>query len=181
VATKTHTTAVVLIPPEQVWEPIQVIRRRHDRQCRRWMPHVTLLYPFRPREQFDDVAGALAQACRPLEPFQVELAEIRCFKRRRDCVLWLAPEPAEALRRLQEAVWRAAPDCDEVRAFENGFTPHLSIGQAGRDQVGELMAGLQRDWRPLRFRAAEVSLIYRGQPPDDVFRVDRPIPLGRRQ
>jgi hypothetical protein len=42
---------LVIIPPEAVWEPIQAIRRRHDRKLRRWMPHITLLYPFRPRSE----------------------------------------------------------------------------------------------------------------------------------
>ena len=39
---KTHQSAVVLIPPREVWAPIQAIRREHDRHLRRWMPHVTL-------------------------------------------------------------------------------------------------------------------------------------------
>jgi hypothetical protein len=44
----THHTVIAVVPPEQVWGPIQDIRRRHDRQhIRRWMPHVNLLYPFR--------------------------------------------------------------------------------------------------------------------------------------
>jgi len=43
---KTYTTAVVLIPPEDVWEPIQKLRRVYDRHFDRWMPHLTLLYPF---------------------------------------------------------------------------------------------------------------------------------------
>ena len=47
---KTHTTAVVLIPPEEVWEPIQALRRAHDRNFDRWMPHITLLYPFAERD-----------------------------------------------------------------------------------------------------------------------------------
>src|SRR5262249_27220192 len=45
----THTTAVVVIPPADAWPPIQALRERYDRQFRRWMPHITLLYPFRPR------------------------------------------------------------------------------------------------------------------------------------
>jgi 2'-5' RNA ligase len=176
--TKTHTTAIVLIPPEQLWPPIQEIRRRHDRQIRRWMPHVTLLYPFRPRAQFGELDGPLRRACGPVEPFEVELAEIRCFRRRHDCVMWLAPEPAEVIRALQEALWKVVPDCDDVRAFKDGFTPHLSVGQAGRRELDDLMAGLQSRWRPVRFRAGEVSLIHRGRPPDDVFAVDRKITLG---
>ena len=177
-AEKTNMTAVVLIPPEEVWEPIQAIRRRHDRQVRRWMPHVTLLYPFRPREQFDAVAGALADAGRTVEPFDVRLAEFRSFKRRNSCVVWLAPEPGEAVAALQEALWRAVPDCDDVRRFAGGFTPHLSVGQASRAELAGLLDGLRCDWRPIRFRAERVSLLYRGRPPDDVFRVDRHVGLG---
>ena len=40
----THTTAVVVIPPDDAWPPIQALRQRYDRQFRRWMPHITLLY-----------------------------------------------------------------------------------------------------------------------------------------
>ena len=54
-AKKTHKTAVVIIPPEDVWDPIQKIREKYDRQFRRWMPHITLIYPFRPFEEFERV------------------------------------------------------------------------------------------------------------------------------
>jgi hypothetical protein len=49
---KTPNTAVVLIPPQELWEPIQAIRRVHDLHVERWMPHVTLLFPFAPAERF---------------------------------------------------------------------------------------------------------------------------------
>jgi len=45
-AAKSHRTAIAAIPPPECWEPIQAIRRVHDRQIGRWMPHVNLLYPF---------------------------------------------------------------------------------------------------------------------------------------
>ena len=52
---RSNYAAVVLIPPLEVWEPVQAIRRAHDRQYHRWMPHVTLVYPFRPRRLFEEV------------------------------------------------------------------------------------------------------------------------------
>ena len=59
---KTYTTAVVLIPSEEIQPPIQAIRRVHDRNFERWMPHITLLYPFAPQRNFQDVIPALAKA-----------------------------------------------------------------------------------------------------------------------
>ena len=34
--------------PPEVWEPIQAIRRMHDRQIGRWMLRINLPYPFVP-------------------------------------------------------------------------------------------------------------------------------------
>lgn len=177
---KTHKTAVALIPPEEIWEPIQGIRRVHDRHLRRWMPHITLIYPFRPRLAFASIAQDLASACDKVQPFRLKLARFDCFRHSRGSyTLWLVPEPAEAVIRLQETLWDVVPDCDEVRRFAHGFTPHLSVGQVtGEQQKRELMMRLEAQWQPLEFIVREVNLISRGEPPDDVFRVDRAIRLG---
>ena len=177
---KTHKTAVVVIPPEAAWPPIQAIREQHDRGFRRWMPHVTLLYPFRPRPEFEAAAGRLAQACEGMLPFEVTLATFHVFEHGRESyILWLAPEPAEALLRLQTAMWQAFPDCDEVRQHAGGFTPHLSVGQVrSREKMEQLVSDWQRSWTPVRFQVAAVSLIWRDDPPDDVFRLGRAVRLG---
>ncbi|MHC4696649.1 MAG: 2'-5' RNA ligase family protein [Planctomycetota bacterium] len=177
---KTHKTAVVLIPPEECWEPIQAIRREHDRQVGRWMPHVTLLYPFRPREQFTVLEDRLRSVCTQIEPFEVRLGEFHHFHHSRGrYTLWLGPEPSDTLVSLQAAVESIVPDCNEVSRHANGFTPHLSVGQVtGHDMMAGLKASLEGSWRPLSFRAHRISVIWRGDPPDDVFRVDRSIDLG---
>ena len=178
---KTPKTAVVLIPPEECWEPIQAIRRVHDRHVRRWMPHVTLIYPFRPHEEFDHVESLLREACRRIKPFEVRLAEFRHFQHGRGgCTLYLAPTPARNLAELQAALESAVPDCNDVSRHSNGFTPHLSVGQVrGSDARVALAAELAASWSPLSFMARRVSLIWRNDRPDDVFRVDRTIALGK--
>jgi 2'-5' RNA ligase len=179
VGTKTHKTAVVIIPPDEVWPPIQAIRRKHDRQFRRWMPHITLIYPFRRRQQFDALVGPFSRVCTGIAPFEVELARFATFRHRSGHTLWLAPEPPDALAQLQTALWRVVPECDEVRRHSGGFTPHLSVGQARGDQrASALLANLQSAWIPLCFRVTEVSLIWRDDPPDDMFQVWQSIPLG---
>jgi hypothetical protein len=37
---KSHLTAIAVIPPEEVWGPIQAIREAHDRQVWRWPSHI---------------------------------------------------------------------------------------------------------------------------------------------
>ena len=177
--TRTHKTAVVLIPPQGAWPPVQAIRRVHDQHVKRWMPHITLLYPFRPRREFDVLAEQFAQTCSRISPFEIEMATLRWFRHRSSYSLWLAPEPKEALVHLQAALRRVVPDCDEVRRHAGGFTPHLSVGQVrGQGALRRLLGELQSSWTPIRFRASEVSLIWRNDPPDDVFRVGQSVKLG---
>jgi 2'-5' RNA ligase len=174
----THHTAVAIVPPEDVWEPVQAIRRLHDRQIHRWMPHINLLYPFRPRADFPSVLPALADACAAVEPFTLTLAEFRFFRHgsgRR--TLWLAPEPAEQLRRLQATMQAAVPDCDDLSRFPAGFTPHLSLGQfTTAGACVQVRKQLQARWVPLAFVVKEVSLLARRA--DSPFAVERTLPLG---
>ena len=177
-ASRTPTSALVWIPPESVWEPIQAIRRKYDRHLKRWMPHITLLYPFRPRGRFDEVEPQMREACSRIAPFEVEFREVRSFEHNpQSFTMWLAPEPDEPFRALMKAVLSAAPDCDDVERYPGGFTPHLSVGQSHDPQ--ELMGRLdlvREAWSPLKLKVTEVSLIARlGENP---FFVDRVIPLG---
>jgi 2'-5' RNA ligase len=179
---KTFTTAVVLIPPSEAQPAIQAIRQVHDRHFKRWMPHITLLYPFRPRHEFDRLGQRFSAVCGEIEPLQVTLAELRWFRHRRDSyTLWLAPQPKDALVRLQAVLERVVPDCDDVARHRDGFTPHLSVGQVhGEQRMLALKQGLQAAWQPITFTAREVNLIWRGEPPDDVFRIGQTVRLAGR-
>jgi len=174
----THLTAVAAVPPEAVWGPIQNIRRQYDRQFRRWMPHVNLLYPFRPRPDFPPAVEGLGAACRGVGPFEVTLAEFRFFRHGSGrCTLWLAPEPAEEVGRLQAALQGAFPDCDDLGRFPAGYTPHLSVGQfPTAADCRRVQAELQAAWRPVVFTLAEVALLAREA--ESPFAIERRIPLG---
>jgi 2'-5' RNA ligase len=177
---KTHTTAVVLIPPPEIWIPIQAIRRVHDRHVTRWMPHITLLYPFRPHHEFDRLAERFSAVCTAIRRFRLVLTEVHYFRHRRDSyTLWLVPEPKEALVHLQALLETVVPECNDVSRPQGGFTPHLSVGQVrGELQMLDLKEALQTSWQPLAFTAGEISLIWRGEPPDDVFRIGKTVRLG---
>jgi RNA 2',3'-cyclic 3'-phosphodiesterase len=174
---KTHRSALAVVPPDNTWGPIQEIRRRHDRQIHRWMPHINLLYPFWPREQFATLTPTLDAACASIEPFAVTLGTFRFFRHGSGrCTLWLAPEPAEELRQLQAALQAAFPDCDDLGRFPAGFTPHLSVGQfASVRDCERLREQLLANWEPVTFVLNEVALLARGEA--SPFVVERWIPL----
>jgi 2'-5' RNA ligase len=175
----THESALVLVPPREVWGPIQAIRKAYDRQFRRWMPHVTLLYPFLPRAALPAAIPAAAAALAPVAPFEVLLRRFDVFRHRGgSCTLWLAPEPRERLAALQAALVRRFPECDATGRFAGGFTPHLSVGQARGDlALGRLEHEVEA-FAPLSFVAAQVTIIVRDAPPADVFRTYAEVPLG---
>jgi 2'-5' RNA ligase len=176
---RSYKSAVVAIPPNHLWEPIQRLRKQHDRLYRRWMPHITLLYPFRPLSAFEQVTPLLTRVCRTLEPFEVKLSRFDLlFHHRRKAALYLIPEPAGPLKELQKALLETVPGCDDVTRFAGGFTPHLSVGQIRSREARALCAELQASWQPLAFTLSQVCLIWRNDPPDDVFRTGPVLPLG---
>ena len=170
---KTHKTAVVLIPPEKFWPPIQKIRQKHDRQYRRWMPHITLLYPFRPASEFASLENRFSGIGDSLNPSDISLKTFHFFQLSKlKCTVWLSPEPADMLIRLQILLGKTFPDCNDVKQFSGGFTPHLSIGQVqGQNNAARLIEKLESKWNSLQFRVSDFHVIRRGDPPYDVFRI----------
>lgn len=176
---KTHLSAVVLIPSASVWPAIQLIRQRFDRQFARWMPHVTLLYPFWPRDLFDQAAAQAERACRDLTSFSLVLRQLHWFSHGRGrYTMWFRPEPAEPICRLQAALQACFAECDDVSRHHGGFTPHLSCGQAhGKRQLLERTAQIRASWQPLAFEVSHVALIAREA--HGPFEVVRSVALGR--
>ena len=176
---KTHQSAVVIIPPREVWEPIQAIRRAHDKRFARWMPHLTLMYPFVPKREFTKVLPDLAQVGWAQKPFELTLARFNSFRHGQGgYIVWLEPTPAERVVALQRALTRALPHFGDTGSSQDGFTPHLSVGQVGGvSELKKLLRDLERDWQPLSFTVSEISLISRKNPPNDRFQVNQRILL----
>ncbi|MDE0554122.1 MAG: 2'-5' RNA ligase family protein [Candidatus Poribacteria bacterium] len=174
---KTHTTAVVLIPPESAQPPIQAIRRVHDRNFVRWMPHITLLYPFAERRDFRDVTAALAKAAQQIIPFSLQLKRFDAFKHRRSCTMFLVPEPADEIVRLHDTLLQHLPNYDDTARFAGGFHPHLSVGQFQHRSLESEQHRLQTAWQPIRCEIVSLSLIYRSPETNDRFVVAEQFPF----
>jgi len=193
---RSYKVAVVLSPPESLWEPIQNIRRSHDAAYSRWPPHCNLLWPFAAEETLQDVRAAarLTNALQGVRNFRVTLAEFCTFEHSSKTVVWLRPDsdPPGSVEALQKALADAFPeyitnaaaaaakDDDAAECSGGGaFTAHLTVGQFPKKLAVAARRQLQSRWTPITFEVAGVRLLTRTD--TDPFRVFMTIPFGNPQ
>ncbi|MDY6902270.1 MAG: poly(A) polymerase [Cyanobacteriota bacterium] len=171
-----YQSAVVIIPPDDIFPAIQAIRQRYDARFDRWMPHINLIYGFLPESYFDEAAKIISSALAQVEPFSITLNNFETFTHRKSSTAWLRPVvvPETALHELQTLLQQLFPQCNEQsRKSEAGFTPHLSVGQFSTPEVA--FAKLPQ-WYPRSFTVKSIALISRRD--DEPFEVRRIINFG---
>ncbi|MFX0076450.1 MAG: 2'-5' RNA ligase family protein [Candidatus Hermodarchaeota archaeon] len=176
---KVYTTAVVIIPPREIWGSIQDIRRKYDKQIHRWMPHITLLYPFRPFNDFDMLESLFKIVCKKIESFEISFHNFNYFHHgKQKFTIWLNPESGKMIEFLQSKLLKVVPECNDVNLHKIGFTPHLSVGQImGRTNLNEVLSTLQSSWNPLKFNLTSVYFIARENQKDSVFKIKKEFKL----
>lgn len=176
---KVPYSAVCLVPPKDLWPPVQEIRRRHDPQIDRWMPHITLLYPFLMEQYLRTAAAALEPACASTDVFSITLRSFSYFSHDSGiATLYLEPEPAKPIEELHDQLRERVPWCDDVDRFASGFTPHLSVGRFDAHEVEETRAQLESKWTALQWKVTEVCVIARSADGSGPFEVAYSLPLG---
>ncbi|MEO3854668.1 poly(A) polymerase [Acrocarpospora sp. B8E8] len=158
----TARTAIVWIPPKELWPPIQEIRTKHDPQFDRWPPHVTLISGFIPESSFEAAAPLLTTAASTISPFTALLHGIHTFHHRDNTTIWLNPGAPESWATLHHALKHTFP---AHQAHHETFTPHLTLGKTRNPDrhprlnpmsahVGEIVLLSRRADEPMRPRAA---------------------------
>jgi 2'-5' RNA ligase len=176
---KVYTSAVVIIPPEKLWAPIQAIREKYDRNFHRWMPHITLLYPFRPENEFNSLESDFKEVCENLKSFKVNLDNFNYFHhKKQQYTLWLEPTPQKLINDLQKEIQSVTPDCNDVGLFKGGFNPHLSVGQiTGKELLDKTLQNLEHHWKSLQIIVDKIFIIAREQRKNSTFQVKKIIQL----
>jgi len=122
----TKTSALAIVPDESAWPAIQALRKVYDsRQYQVWPPHINLIYPFAPEEDFHEIGQKIAEAIDGLGPLKLRFS---CFGTFGGKVAFLRPDCAAdlGLAKLRDACAAVVPGlCDTGHAFQ----PHLTIGQ----------------------------------------------------
>jgi len=177
--TKVYTSAVVIIPPEDKWSSIQTIRTQYDRQIHRWMPHITLIYPFRPENQFNNLETKFSEICCQINSFEITLSKFKYFEHRyKNFTLWLDPVPNQLIQQLQLEILKIVPDCNDVNKFKEGFNPHLSVGQLqGNNKLKFTLHTLQKSWKEITFEVDEIYIISRQNEQKSSFEIIKTIVL----
>ncbi len=177
---KVPYSAVVLVPPKEIWPPIQRIRREYDPQISRWMPHVTLLYPFVQEEYLKAAADKLRVGCEAVEPFRLTLRKFNHFEPPSGtATMYLEPEPPGKVEELHAELLSVLPWCDDTARFEAGYVPHLSVGTCRVEEVEQIKTQLQQQWSPIQWDVNKVDLIARPAEVDGSFDVHESLPLGQ--
>jgi 2'-5' RNA ligase len=160
---KVYNSAVVIIPPQAKWDSIQGIREIYDRGFNRWMPHITLLYPFRPKTEYITLETLFSETCKTLKPFELIFKSFKSFNHgHQNFTLWLEPEPANLIISLQAEILKIVPDCNDVNKYRDGFKPHLSVGQIkGKKRLLNLITELQKSWKEIKFVLDKIYFISR--------------------
>jgi len=178
---KVFISAVVIIPPQDIWAPIQAIRKIYDRNIHRWMPHITLLYPFRPESEFDAIENDILKKCKLISSFEIVLKEINYFNHgRQRYTLWSKPEPLDLIIELQASILEIVPDCNDVNKYKNGFNPHLSVGQInGKSKLRDALNTIQNNWKNIGFLVGEIFFIAREKNKTSKFEIKKRIQLQK--
>ena len=156
-----YESILAIIPPEELFPPIQAIRQQYDSGFVRIVPHITLLYGFLPDRYFEEVVDIIAPILAKIPPFTVTLADFQLFTHHKSSTAYLRPviKPEGALHELQDALYRLFPQCYEQSTKTiDGFNPHLSVGQFAN--LSEAEAKLPQ-WHPLKFTVDSVALVSR--------------------
>lgn len=167
---------MVIIPPKEKWGPIQEIRKLYDRQINRWMPHITLLFPFYPINQYTEIEKKFLLVSSEFNGFDISLEEFRSFKHyNKNYTIWLDPTPNDIIIELQSTLLKITPDFNDVNRFKGGYKPHLSIGQFKGSPISlnNKIDELQNSWEEITFEVKEFYFIWRDNFKNSNFQIEK--------
>ena len=152
----------LLVPVPEAEAVIGPIRARHDPAARMGVPaHVTVLFPFVPRAEIDEVLRAeIGRAFATCRPFDYRFARVERFD---EGTVFLAPEPADAFAQLTDAAVRRWPEHPPYGGAFDVVVPHLTLGDdLAPGEADRLTAEAERALArhgPISGRATTVTLM----------------------
>ena len=177
----THHTALCLIPPESLWQPIQDIRSVHDKAYPRWMPHINLMYPFAPESKFAEIKEQLGELLLKRKPLEIEFdpSSLHYFQQKgSECTFHLRPKITADVVELQGLIQQTLIDyVTSTRPFE----AHLTLGQTTKSRISDVLIEMKAKWQTMKFTIDRVCMISRENDPNSPFEIKSQMFLLGRQ
>lgn len=154
-----YRSSLVVVPVSSIQEPIQTLRRKHDKHFQRWPPHINLIYPFLAsptesqtssevessdqskeppvRKLRTDIISRVRKAVRDVRPFTVLLDADTAgvFKHgKKSATVWLRPVD------VNEAASGHDEDSEPFSRDGEQWNPKCS------NPIKDLQAALQREF-----------------------------------
>jgi 2'-5' RNA ligase len=145
-------------------EPFEEIRSEYAAwSVARGIPfHITLLFPFAPREELtDELVADVRSFFAAQSPLELTLERVAAFPRD----VYVVPEPDDALRELMQALFARYPQWPPYGRIHNDVVPHATLGEDLDAQAayGEI-ARRAASHLPHRCQARDVSLLEEYEP-----------------
>lgn len=178
---KTVKSALAIIPSPEIWDGFQKIRSVHDKAYKRWPPHINLLYPFLPEEDIAGYIPAIMEELASISPFKATFGpdDFGNFCHSKSATIWISPPQKKKLADIEEALVRAVPQCNDLLEFsEDGFVPHLSLGQTNKATIEKAQYKFMSSWKECSCVIDSLYVLTRDG--DEPFSVAWVLPLGKK-
>ncbi|EHK26701.1 uncharacterized protein TRIVIDRAFT_59177 [Trichoderma virens Gv29-8] len=176
---ESHDTALCLIPPPQLWGPVNALRSLNDEKFTKWPPHITLVYPFVTPEALPDVAEAL---CRNKigsldDDISINLEEAGFFSHRRRGTVFIRPKPGQQVKHLSELRDQIHRFLGRPRGRE--YRPHLTLAQSEDTQASwhQFLLEKARLLTPLVWHTRQLAVMIRDPVSPNSAGASRPMRL----
>jgi len=173
----TYSSALVIMAPYRVQAFAVSLRRQYSFDGMMRVPaHITVLFPFAPPDQLDQVTDHLHDLYADTQPFDVTLDGYGYFPRA-TYMRPLYPSPIKALFRRVHTIF---PEYPPYRgAFgDDDITPHMTVGEFASE--AERQQAVFPPYAPLTFRVRCLHLIVGVEHEPIPWITHDVIPLGRR-
>jgi len=156
-----HEESALVVRVPEVEALVAPFRARHDPAAAKGVPaHVTVLYPFvAPERITPSIVLTLAELFAALPELLFSFTEVRRFPE----ALYLAPEPAEPIRRMTERVFARFPETPPYEGRFADVIPHLTVAHAEEPERLEAIAAefarVARGALPIEAAVRAVELI----------------------
>jgi|AntRauTorckE6833_2_1112554.scaffolds.fasta_scaffold23678_2 2'-5' RNA ligase len=124
---------IAIIPPDPLRDKIQQLKlevkeKFNSSHSLNAPPHITLLSPFRMKEELEDNLDSLLEVfIQGFEPFEVQLNDFSTFPPRVIFIDVKKSEPLKGIQQKLEETARSKPDMFSYNYHEREYHPHITL------------------------------------------------------